>query len=328
MKNQSVLDALSQLSDSIKLTFQLISRLSKLSFQPGSTPLQGDGDVRIELSHDIRDALKHHDDTLDSLRHEVEDVVEFGTHSSRRRDSLKDRETARIAAQLARLDEDLKQYVQSDSRPTHHSFTKQPHSARSQFRAAQLSSKRASEAAKQKEREILFASLQQPTEPVTEKYASLEDISYIVGSAWCSEAVINLLDAIIVHANPTAKAYYQQSSEVSYRVPTADPRGDLQAHVDSIVQRLRVDVQTCRETPPTNTWFCSGMLGGTREVMFAINSNNKHWVSVRIYICGQVCVYNSSKRVDVLKCIRQILDRSLAFHRVPERRRRGKVYRP
>lgn len=38
-------------------------------------------------------------------------------------------------------------------------------SARSQFRAAQLSSKRASEAAKQKEREILFASLQKPLEP-------------------------------------------------------------------------------------------------------------------------------------------------------------------
>lgn len=163
MKNQSVLDALSQLSDSIKLTFQLISRLSKLSFQPGSTPLQGDGDVRIELSHDIRDALKHHDDTLDSLRQEIEDVVEFGTHSQRRRDSLKDRERARIAAQLARLDEDLKQYVHNDP-SLHDYFTDKPYSARSQFRAAQLSSKRASEAAKQKEREILFASLQQPTE--------------------------------------------------------------------------------------------------------------------------------------------------------------------
>ncbi|KAH0158225.1 hypothetical protein KCU67_g7597, partial [Aureobasidium melanogenum] len=146
MTNQSVLDTLSQLSDNIKITFQLIGRLSKLSFQPGSTPLQGDGDVRIELAHDIRDALKQHDDTLDTLRQEIEDVVEFGTYSQRRRDSLKDRERARIAAQLARLDEDLKH-------------------ARSQFRAAQLSSRRASETAKQKEREILFASLQQPSEP-------------------------------------------------------------------------------------------------------------------------------------------------------------------
>jgi enamine deaminase RidA (YjgF/YER057c/UK114 family) len=111
MTNQSVLDTLSQLSDNIKITFQLIGRLSKLSFQPGSTPLQGDGDVRIELAHDIRDALKQHDDTLDTLRQEIEDVVEFGTYSQRRRDSLKDRERARIAAQLARLDEDLKQYV-------------------------------------------------------------------------------------------------------------------------------------------------------------------------------------------------------------------------
>lgn len=111
MTNQSVLDTLSQLSDNIKITFQLIGRLSKLSFQPGSTPLQGDGDVRIELAHDIRDALKQHDDTLDTIRQEIEDVVEFGTYSQRRRDSLKDRERARIAAQLARLDEDLKQYV-------------------------------------------------------------------------------------------------------------------------------------------------------------------------------------------------------------------------
>lgn len=67
--------------------------------------------MRIELAHDIRDALKHHDDTLDAVRQEIEDVTEFGTYSQRRRDSLKDRERARIAAQLARLDEDLKQYV-------------------------------------------------------------------------------------------------------------------------------------------------------------------------------------------------------------------------
>jgi hypothetical protein len=112
MKNQSVLHALSQLSDSLKLTFQLIGRLSKLSFQPGSTPLQGeDGDVRIELSNDIRDALKQHDDTLDALRQQVQDAFEPAIHPQRRRDSLQDRERARIAAQLARLEEDLKQYV-------------------------------------------------------------------------------------------------------------------------------------------------------------------------------------------------------------------------
>ncbi|KAI4730801.1 hypothetical protein E4T49_01151 [Aureobasidium sp. EXF-10728] len=165
MTNQSLLDTLSQLSDNIKLTFQLIGRLSKLSFQPGSTPLQGDGDVRVELAHDIRDALKQHDDTLDTVRQEIEDVVEFGTYSQRRRDSLKDRERARIAAQLARLDEDLKQYVQLPTHTSCQSCTHSSSSARSQFRAAQLSSKRASEAAKQKEREILFASLQQPLEP-------------------------------------------------------------------------------------------------------------------------------------------------------------------
>ena len=109
MKNSSVLDGLSQLSDSLKVTFHLINRLSKLTFQPGSTPLQAEGDVRIELSHDIRDALKQHDDNLDSLRHQIDDLFETPNQPAHRRDSLKDRERVRIAAQLARLDEDVKQ---------------------------------------------------------------------------------------------------------------------------------------------------------------------------------------------------------------------------
>ena len=133
---------LAQLSDSLKTTNNLISQLSKLSFQPGSEPLETDqGTVRVELSQDIHDSLKQLEEDLELLKQEAEDLnAGAGT---RRKDSDKDREKARISAQVARLVEDLK-------------------GSRSHFRRAQLTAKKASEAAKQKERELVFASLQNP----------------------------------------------------------------------------------------------------------------------------------------------------------------------
>jgi protein transport protein SEC20 len=136
---------LSQLSDSLKATNTLISRLSKLSFQPGSEPLEGEGSVRVELAQDIHDSLKQLEEELELLKQEAEDLTTATGGSVRRRDSEKEREKARLSAQVARLGEDLR-------------------SSRSQFRRAQLSAKKASEAAKQKERELVFASLQNPPE--------------------------------------------------------------------------------------------------------------------------------------------------------------------
>lgn len=133
---------LAQLSDSLRTTNGLISQLSKLSFQPGSEPLEGDqGSVRIELSQDIHDSLKQLEEDLELLKQEAEDLDTRAGH--RRRDSDGDREKARLSAQVARLGEDLK-------------------GSRSSFRRAQLTAKKASESAKQKERELVFASLQTP----------------------------------------------------------------------------------------------------------------------------------------------------------------------
>lgn len=134
---------LSQLSDSLKSTNALISRLAKLSFQPGSEPLSETGSVRIELAQDIHDSLKQLEEDLELLKQEAEDLTAASTGSVRRRDSEREREKARLSAQVARLGEDLR-------------------TSRSQFRKAQLSAKRASEAAKQKERELVFASLSNP----------------------------------------------------------------------------------------------------------------------------------------------------------------------
>lgn len=116
MITQSIHARLTALSESKKQTLQLIERLSKLKFQPGSTPLNDDeGDVRVELSSEIHESLKALEEELDLLRQEVEEISAASaaaTVSARqRRDSERDREKARLSIQVARLGEDLRQYV-------------------------------------------------------------------------------------------------------------------------------------------------------------------------------------------------------------------------
>ncbi|KAK3714746.1 Protein transport protein sec20 [Vermiconidia calcicola] len=144
---------LSQLVDSLKSTNTLITRLSKLSFQPGSEPLDSSSSVRIELAQDIHDSLKQLEEDLELLKQEAEDL---GT-AHRRRDSERDRDRARLSAQIVRLDEDLR-------------------TSRSHFRRAQLTAKKASETAKQKERELVFASLQNPPSEHTSNGTSTPDL--------------------------------------------------------------------------------------------------------------------------------------------------------
>ena len=66
------------------------------------------GDVRVELVQDIYESLKQDEESLELLRQDVEDLV---TNTSRpsRGDSEKGRERAQLAAQVAKLAEDLKQ---------------------------------------------------------------------------------------------------------------------------------------------------------------------------------------------------------------------------
>lgn len=107
---QTLLSRLATLSESNKATQQLIQRLAKLDFQPGTVPASShDGDVRLELSGEIHESLKQLDEELEILRLEVEDAVQpSATAYSRRRDSARDSERARLAVVLARVGEDLK----------------------------------------------------------------------------------------------------------------------------------------------------------------------------------------------------------------------------
>ncbi|RMZ02558.1 hypothetical protein D0862_05983 [Hortaea werneckii] len=135
---------LTALTDALKTTNALITRLARLSFQPGSEPLDTENSVRVELAQDIHDSLKQLEEDLELLQQEVDD--DGGGHTAtvskaRRETTDRERERGRITANVTRLGEDLRH-------------------ARSSFRQAQLSAKRASEDAKRKERELLFRSLQ------------------------------------------------------------------------------------------------------------------------------------------------------------------------
>jgi protein transport protein SEC20 len=110
---QTLTTRLAALTESNKSAGQLIQRLAKLDFQPGSQPLDGEeGDVRLELSAEIHETLKGIEDELELLRQEVEDVLQQGTQGTgtlgKRRDSNRESERSRLAVLLARLTEDLR----------------------------------------------------------------------------------------------------------------------------------------------------------------------------------------------------------------------------
>jgi protein transport protein SEC20 len=106
---QALTTRLTALSDANKANGQLIQRLAKLDFQPGSQPLNNDeGDVRLELSAEIHESLKSIEEELELLRQEVEDVIGRTGSVGRRRDSKSEGEKSRLAVLLARLTEDLR----------------------------------------------------------------------------------------------------------------------------------------------------------------------------------------------------------------------------
>ena len=155
---------LNSLSASLRQDQQLITRLSKLPCQVGSAA-SAEQDAQVELSSEIHQSLKHHEEELDLIHQEFDDHFHTSIRSgvAKRHVSEAHDEQTVAAAHLAGLAQDLKMYT---SRLT--SFLPNGSdtcdSIRIQFRKAQLTAKRNAEAAKRREREILFADLRQGTD--------------------------------------------------------------------------------------------------------------------------------------------------------------------
>lgn len=154
---------LTVLFDAHKQSLHLINRLAKLPSQPGTESLNPEStEARLELGADIHQSLKEQEQDFELLRQEIEDQTSASlTTAARRKDSERERETTDLLARVSRLGENLStsasrppQFEPCDLTLTYRC------SARSQFRKAQLQAKRNAEAAKRKERELLFTGLQ------------------------------------------------------------------------------------------------------------------------------------------------------------------------
>ncbi|KAF9892895.1 hypothetical protein FE257_000487 [Aspergillus nanangensis] len=137
MSSPSILQSrLKELSTSLAQIHTLVSRLRNLTTAVG----QGD-EARLELGTEIHSLLKDAEEQLELLRVDVE-VLDTSTESRRKGvDNEKELERERIVSLAARLTEDLKK-------------------TRGDFRMAQLQAKRNAEAARRKERELLFSRAQ------------------------------------------------------------------------------------------------------------------------------------------------------------------------
>ncbi|KAL8660979.1 MAG: hypothetical protein Q9202_006049 [Teloschistes flavicans] len=144
MSVRSLNARLQPLFDAHRQTVHLTQRLSKTPATSTSNSSDPDAiNAPLELSAEIHQSLKEQEEEFELLRQEIEDHTSW-TAAAKRRNNEKERERTDLAAQVARLGEDLK-------------------IARSQFRKAQLQAKRHAEVAKQKERELLFAGVQEGT---------------------------------------------------------------------------------------------------------------------------------------------------------------------
>ncbi|KAI9806829.1 MAG: hypothetical protein M1833_002486 [Piccolia ochrophora] len=167
MSVSALLARLSALTEAHKTTTTLITRLGRLPSSLGASSLNPGNDARTELSAEIHQRLKDADETLELLRQEVEDLDVGSVGGSKRRRSSAaiegEGDRSRLQVGVRRAGEDLKLYGRRRLIPFN------PHgtlfadsgcirnSARTQFRKAQLSAKRATELSRQKERELLFA---------------------------------------------------------------------------------------------------------------------------------------------------------------------------
>lgn len=111
MNTQTLNARLTSLFDAHKQTVNLIHRLSKLPVQPGSSSQDPEaGDARVELSAEIHQSLKEQEEDFELVRQAFEDQANSANRSisARRRDSIRDKERATLAAQVTRLGEDLR----------------------------------------------------------------------------------------------------------------------------------------------------------------------------------------------------------------------------
>lgn len=282
---QALATRLSSLSDQNKQTVQLIHRLAKLQFQPGSTPLDGgdEGDVRVELSSEIHDGLKLQEEELELFRQEVEELIGSRALRSGTKDSEKEREKSRLSIQVARLAEDLKQYENDCplSMPSLENANVVTCRARSQYRKAQLQAKRNAEAAKQKERELLFAGIQEggsalPSSTNRRSGNSKLTQDEIVAAA-SSDVTAALRRTHHLMTSELSRSRFAQETLDASTAALAD-LGDRYTDLNSLLSSSKTLVNSLLRSQKTDTWYL--------ETTLYILLTTLAWLAYRRFLWG------------------------------------------
>ncbi|KAL1603509.1 Protein transport protein sec20 [Paraconiothyrium brasiliense] len=261
---QTLTTRLTALSDSNKAVQQLIQRLAKLDFQPGSQPLNAEeGDVRLELSAEIHESLKAIEEELELLKQEVEDLVGVGS-SGRRRDSVREGERSRLAVLLARLTEDLR-------------------TSRSQYRKAQLTAKHSADRAKLKERELLFSNLQAGAGSSTPSSTHRRRGNGLNESEIVTQASSDVTAALrrthqLMQSELSRSRFAQETLEES-TAALAD-LGEKYSDLNSLLANSKTLVTTLLKSQKSDTWYL--------ETTFYILITTVIWLVFRRWLYGPI----------------------------------------
>ncbi|KAF2831291.1 Sec20 domain-containing protein [Ophiobolus disseminans] len=262
---QALTTRLITLSESNKAINQLIQRLAKLDFQPGSQPVNSDeGDVRLELSAEIHESLKGIEEDLELLRQEVEDVVGTSNNTGRRRDSKAEGERSRLAVLQARLTEDLR-------------------SSRSQYRKAQLAAKHNADRAKLKERELLFSNLQSGSSTPTSTYRQRKQAQGLSEGEVVAQASSDVTSALrrthqLMQGELSRSRFAQETLEQS--TAALSELGEKYSDLTTLLSNSRNLVSTLLKSTKSDTWYL--------ETTFYILITTVVWLVFRRWLYGPI----------------------------------------
>ncbi|KAL8905323.1 MAG: hypothetical protein Q9207_002714 [Kuettlingeria erythrocarpa] len=240
MSLQGLSARLQPLFDAHKQTLHLIYRLSKLPASPALSSLDREaGDARLELSTEIHQSLKEQEEEVELLRQEFEDQTNTASWNSRTRRKGSERETERthLAAEVARLGEEQKL-------------------ARAQFRRAQLQAKRNAEAAKRKERELLFAGVREGnTAPGPGRRKGQEQLSKDQLEANASADVTTALRR--VHSLMQSEVSKSQFALETLHQSTAalSTLSESYSNLDTLLSSSRNLVSSLLHSQKSDTWY-------------------------------------------------------------------------
>ncbi|KAJ4372207.1 Protein transport protein sec20 [Neocucurbitaria cava] len=261
---QTLTTRLNTLSENNKAIGQLIQRLAKLDFQPGSQPANTseEGDVRLELSAEIHESLKSIEEELELLRQEVEDITLQSTSVSRRRDSTRDSERSRLAVLLARLTEDLR-------------------SARSQYRKAQLTAKHNADRAKLKERELLFSNLQSGSSTPSSTYRTRKQQQGLSEGEVVTQASSDVTAALRrthqLMQNELSRSRFAQETLEQSTAALAE-LGERYSDLNTLLANSRTLVTTLLKSTKSDTWYL--------ETTFYVLITTVIWLIFRRWLYG------------------------------------------